>query len=111
MQPPVCICAGTCDRGEGGGGMLGWREREILVQLNLINSEMEIISAWSTGETRDGTRESNREGKVLEQTKKRESGGTSGKVDIFLFFSYQECQPSQFSKISDIRAYFCLLHV
>ncbi len=32
------------------GGGSWWREREILVQLNLINSEMEIISAWSTGE-------------------------------------------------------------
>jgi len=47
-----------------GWGVLGWREREILVQLNLINSEMEIISARRTGEMRDRTRESNREGKV-----------------------------------------------
>lgn len=54
-----------------GGGFGVERKREILVQLNLINSEMEIISAWSTGKTRD----SNREGKS-ERTNRRESRGT-----------------------------------
>lgn len=41
----VCICAWTRD-GDG--------ETDFCcsVQLNLINSEMEIISAWSTAETR-----------------------------------------------------------
>ncbi len=67
------------------GGGSWWREREIWVQLNLINSEMEIISAWSTGETRDGTRESNREGKS-ERTNSRESGGTFGESRYFSLF-------------------------
>ncbi len=68
-----------------GGGFEVERKREILVQLNLINSEMKIISAWSTGEMRDGTRESNREGKS-ERTNRRESGGTFGESRYFSLF-------------------------
>ncbi len=103
MRVPACICALTCDEGEGVRG----GEKEILVQLNLINSEMEIISAWSTGETRDGMRESNRKGKS-ERTNRRESGGTFGESWYFSLIK-KSVNPHSLPKMSDIRAYFCLL--
>lgn len=100
----VCVCQHVFvhEPVMKGRGFVVERKREILVQLNLINSEMEIISTWSTGEMRDGMRESNRQGKSERTRRERRD---IRRKSIFLSFSLiKSVNPHSLAKIS-IRAF------